>query len=152
GFPKVLGVIDGTHINIPRPKEDANSYINRKGRFSIQLQFIHVFAGMPGCVHDMRVFRYSGIQQYCTPKYFPDDSHLLSEMSSVSEIILSRSIFSTVSLLTIFLVTFEQLGLLILFAIIFVGGIGLCVPLELSNNFAFCNNVVANIKSVKKRE
>lgn len=38
GFPKVLGIIDGTHINIPRPKEDANSYMNRKGRFSIQLQ------------------------------------------------------------------------------------------------------------------
>lgn len=38
GFPKVLGVIDRAHINIPRPKEDANSYINRKGRFSIQLQ------------------------------------------------------------------------------------------------------------------
>lgn len=38
GFPKILGVIDGTHINIARPKRDANSYINRKGRFSIQLQ------------------------------------------------------------------------------------------------------------------
>ncbi|XP_028048745.1 protein ANTAGONIST OF LIKE HETEROCHROMATIN PROTEIN 1-like [Monomorium pharaonis] len=87
GFPKVLDIIDGTHINIPRPKEDANSYINRKGKFSIQLQvicksdlsFIHVFAGMPGCVHDMRVFLYSGIQQYCTPEYFPDDSHLLGD-------------------------------------------------------------------------
>lgn len=38
GFPKVVGIIDGTHINIPRPKKDANSYINRKGRFSVQLQ------------------------------------------------------------------------------------------------------------------
>ncbi|XP_011343854.1 protein ANTAGONIST OF LIKE HETEROCHROMATIN PROTEIN 1-like isoform X2 [Ooceraea biroi] len=38
GFPKVLGIIDGTHINIVRPKQDANSYINRKGRFSVQLQ------------------------------------------------------------------------------------------------------------------
>lgn len=37
-FPKVVGVIDGTHINISRPKEDLNSYINRKGRFSVQLQ------------------------------------------------------------------------------------------------------------------
>lgn len=37
-FRKVLGIIDGTHINIARPKKDANSYINRKGRFSIQLQ------------------------------------------------------------------------------------------------------------------
>lgn len=38
GFPKVLGVIDGTHINIARPKRDAISYINRKSRFSVQLQ------------------------------------------------------------------------------------------------------------------
>ncbi|XP_025263413.1 protein ANTAGONIST OF LIKE HETEROCHROMATIN PROTEIN 1-like, partial [Camponotus floridanus] len=87
GFPKVLGIIDGTHINIARPKRDANSYINRKGRFSMQLQvickhdlsFIHVFAGMPGCVHDMRGFLYSGVQQYCTPEFFPEDSHLLGD-------------------------------------------------------------------------
>ncbi|XP_024883801.1 putative nuclease HARBI1 [Temnothorax curvispinosus] len=87
GFPKVLGIVDGTHINIARPKKDANSYINRKGRFSMQLQvickddlsFIHVFAGMPGCVHDMRVFLYSGVQRYCTPEYFPEDSHLLGD-------------------------------------------------------------------------
>ena len=38
GFPKVIGCIDGTHINISHPKEDAKSYINRKGRYSIQLQ------------------------------------------------------------------------------------------------------------------
>lgn len=38
GFPKVLGIVDGSHINIARPKKDANSYINRKGRFSMQLQ------------------------------------------------------------------------------------------------------------------
>jgi len=34
---------------------------------------------MPGCVHDMRVFLYSGVQQYCTPEYFPGDSHLLGD-------------------------------------------------------------------------
>lgn len=34
---------------------------------------------MPGCVHDMRVFLYSGVQQYCTPEYFPEDSHLLGD-------------------------------------------------------------------------
>lgn len=38
GFPKVLGIIDGTHINITRPKRNATSYINRKSRFSVQLQ------------------------------------------------------------------------------------------------------------------
>lgn len=34
---------------------------------------------MPGCVHDMRVFLYSGVQQYCNPEYFPEDSHLLGD-------------------------------------------------------------------------
>lgn len=34
---------------------------------------------MPGCVHDMRVFFYSGVQQYCTPQHFPNDSHLLGD-------------------------------------------------------------------------
>lgn len=38
GFPGVLGAVDGTHINICAPKRDRQSYINRKGRYSIQLQ------------------------------------------------------------------------------------------------------------------
>jgi len=37
-FSKVLDINDGTHINISRPKKDANNYVNRKGRFSVQLQ------------------------------------------------------------------------------------------------------------------
>lgn len=37
-FPGVLGAVDGTHIKIPSPKRDSQSYINRKGVYSIQLQ------------------------------------------------------------------------------------------------------------------
>lgn len=37
-FPKVIGAIDGTHIRINKPKEHDESYINRKGFHSIQLQ------------------------------------------------------------------------------------------------------------------
>lgn len=40
GFPKVIGAIDGTHINIPAPKENPEAYVNRKGHHSIQLQVI----------------------------------------------------------------------------------------------------------------
>ncbi|KAJ8935279.1 hypothetical protein NQ314_012903 [Rhamnusium bicolor] len=36
GFPGVLGVIDGTHIKIDKPSDDPDSYINRKGFYSIQ--------------------------------------------------------------------------------------------------------------------
>lgn len=86
-FPKVIGAIDGTHIHIHKPKKHAESYINRKGYHSIQLQvicdstlkFIHCYAGQPGSVHDMRVFRLSGIQSICTENYFPQNSHLLGD-------------------------------------------------------------------------
>jgi len=39
-FPDTIGAIDGTHINIPAPKENAKAYVNRKGCHSIQLQVI----------------------------------------------------------------------------------------------------------------
>ncbi|XP_031788530.1 putative nuclease HARBI1 [Nasonia vitripennis] len=76
GFPKVIGAVDGTHIQIPAPRRDAQSYINRKSVHSIQLQvicndrleFIH-----------MRVFRYSGVQQKCNAEFFPENSHLLGD-------------------------------------------------------------------------
>ncbi|EZA52445.1 hypothetical protein X777_08753, partial [Ooceraea biroi] len=38
GFPGVIGALDGTHINISTPAQDSQSYINRKGKHSIQLQ------------------------------------------------------------------------------------------------------------------
>lgn len=40
GFPKTIGAIDGTHIRIEAPKENAVDYINRKGYHSLQLQVI----------------------------------------------------------------------------------------------------------------
>jgi len=40
GFPRVIGIIDGTHIKIEAPKENYESYINRKGYHFIQLQVI----------------------------------------------------------------------------------------------------------------
>nr|XP_012233082.1 PREDICTED: putative nuclease HARBI1 [Linepithema humile] len=39
-FPKIIGAIDGTHINIPAPRVEPASYVNRKGHHSIQLQDI----------------------------------------------------------------------------------------------------------------
>lgn len=40
GFPGVIGAVDGTHIKISAPKDNSESYINRKGFHSIQLQVI----------------------------------------------------------------------------------------------------------------
>ncbi|XP_031779752.1 protein ALP1-like [Nasonia vitripennis] len=44
-----------------------------------KLEFIHCYAGLPGSVHDTRVFRYSGVQQRCTDEYFPNNTHLLGD-------------------------------------------------------------------------
>lgn len=40
-FPNIIGVIDGTHINIRAPQKDPECYVNRKGHYSIQLQVIY---------------------------------------------------------------------------------------------------------------
>lgn len=43
GFFKIIGAIDGIHINIPAPKNNPECYINRKGHHSIQLQVCLLF-------------------------------------------------------------------------------------------------------------
>ncbi|XP_071580767.1 putative nuclease HARBI1 [Temnothorax nylanderi] len=87
-FPRTIGAIDGTHINIPAPKENPEAYVNRKGHHSIQAQvvcdhtrlFTHVYVGNVGSVHDARVFRLSGLQNYIAdPAKFPNDSHLIGD-------------------------------------------------------------------------
>lgn len=37
GFPNVIGAIDGSHIKIDKPGNDPDSYLNRKGYYSIQV-------------------------------------------------------------------------------------------------------------------
>ena len=64
GFPQCAGVVDGTHIPIVSPVEYPPDYYNRKGFHSIIMQgtvnhlgqFIDVYIGWPGRVHDARVF------------------------------------------------------------------------------------------------
>ncbi|XP_036149223.1 putative nuclease HARBI1 [Monomorium pharaonis] len=83
-FPKVIGAIDGTHINIPAPKDYPEAYVNRKGHHSIQLQaicyhtckFIHCYVGHVGSVHDQQVFRLSKVQSYLGDvSKFPQECH-----------------------------------------------------------------------------
>ncbi|KAJ8927705.1 hypothetical protein NQ314_019802, partial [Rhamnusium bicolor] len=38
GFPNIIGTIDGCHIKVDKPENDPDSYINRKGYYSIQVK------------------------------------------------------------------------------------------------------------------
>lgn len=69
GFPMCAGAIDGTHIPIIAPKENAIDYVNRKKFHSIIMQavvdynylFRDIVIGWPGSVHDARVLANSEI-------------------------------------------------------------------------------------------
>ncbi|XP_055333519.1 putative nuclease HARBI1 [Paramacrobiotus metropolitanus] len=68
--PKILGAVDGTHINIKAPHSRPESYVNRKGELSLNVQacvnssmeFIHLYVGAPGRVHDQNVYDNSGLE------------------------------------------------------------------------------------------
>ena len=71
GFPQVAGAIDGTHIPIIRPQQNATDYFNRKGYHSLVMQavvdfrgiFTDTYIGWPGRVHDARIFSNSDFFQ-----------------------------------------------------------------------------------------
>ena len=68
-FPQVVGAIDGSHIPIIAPTEDANYYYNRKQFHSVILlgvadaqgRFIYVSTGYAGSIHDARVLPMSSL-------------------------------------------------------------------------------------------
>lgn len=84
-MPGVIGAIDGTHVQIPGPSEHRDAYINRKGFPSVQLQvvcdrnmqFLDVFTGWPGSVHDSRVFNNSPVKT--TLETLPPEYHLIGD-------------------------------------------------------------------------
>lgn len=66
-IPGIIGALDGCHIAIKAPENNPSRFYNRKSFYSInvqatcnnKLQFIDVYIGIPGSVHDARVFRKS---------------------------------------------------------------------------------------------
>ena len=72
GFPRVVGAVDGTHIHLHASKLGTDceyTYVNRKGRHSINVQLIsgpdceilNVVARWPGATHDSRILQMSRI-------------------------------------------------------------------------------------------
>lgn len=70
-FPGVIGVVDCTHVRIPKPSDYGDEYINRKGFASINVQatcdavdrFSSVDVQWPGSTHDSRIWRNSNVSR-----------------------------------------------------------------------------------------
>lgn len=73
GIPHVVGAVDGSHIPIIGPTQQAPDYFNRKGFHSILLQVVvdaqcaiwDYDVGWAGSMHDWSLFHQSDLGQRC---------------------------------------------------------------------------------------
>ena len=87
GFPMVVGCVDGTHIPVRQPTENAHDYFCYKMKYSLNVQavcdyegtFLDVDCSWPGSVHDAKVFAHSSINLLFHEKKLPDVSRKLND-------------------------------------------------------------------------
>ena len=78
-FPNIIGAIDGTLINIVRPRRDEHLFVNRKGKHSLNVlavcdahaKFTYVVAKYPGSVNDAFIWRHCRLQDMFTDGEIP---------------------------------------------------------------------------------
>ncbi|XP_067660311.1 putative nuclease HARBI1 [Haliotis asinina] len=86
-FPGVIGVIDGTHIQIQAPTVTEDVYVNRHHYHSINTQvvfdpfdrIIDIVARWPGSTHDSRILSQSGLFRLMESNNLPAGCHLLGD-------------------------------------------------------------------------
>ena len=79
GFPQAFACIDGTHIPIKQPTENAHDFFSYKMKYIINVQgvcdcrgvFIDVDVRRPGSLHDARVFSQSRINKMLREENLP---------------------------------------------------------------------------------
>jgi len=84
-FPGVIGLIDGTHIQVQVPAELRSRFYDRKSNTSLNIQavvgpdmkFLDFVNRWPGSTHDSRIFHSSSL--FCRLESNPPDGHLLAD-------------------------------------------------------------------------
>jgi hypothetical protein len=84
GLPSVVGAIDGTHINISKPRYGAEDYYYFKfGGYTLNCQavvdnnkrFMDLYLGMPGSTNDARVLQQSSLYHLAMSEKLFDACH-----------------------------------------------------------------------------
>ena len=84
-FPQYLGTVDGSHVNIKKPKTNASDYMNCKGHYSFNVQptadyqycLFDVVIIWPGSVQDARIFCNSGLNESLINEYISSCSKII---------------------------------------------------------------------------
>ncbi|XP_046345474.2 putative nuclease HARBI1 isoform X1 [Haliotis rufescens] len=86
-FPGIVGVIDGTHIQIQAPSVNEKEFVNRHNYHSVNTQIvfdsddhiIDIVARWPGSTHDSRILTTSGLCRMFEGNRLPVSCHLLGD-------------------------------------------------------------------------